>query len=59
MFSIPVSGPDDVDDRASGGAWVAVYRDRVMPGRIEHRADVIAARVTETGQDAQRLIPTL
>jgi hypothetical protein len=57
MFCISVSGPDDVDDRASGGAWVAVDRDRVMSGRVEHLADVIAARVTETGQDAKREIP--
>src|SRR5690349_10449235 len=57
MISVSVSRPDDVDNRALRGAWLAVYSDGIVSGRVERRADVVATREAEAGQYPERLIP--
>ncbi len=52
-------GLDDLHHRAVPGAGVGPGGHRVVPGRIEHRAEVVTARVAEPGQHADGLLPDL
>ena len=57
MFSVAVSGAYDLEDRTRLSVRVGLDTDRLMPGRVEFRADVVMAREAEPGQDADGLIP--
>src|ERR1700735_902309 len=57
VFSVAVSGAYDLEDRPWLRVRVGLDTDRLMPGRVEFRADVVTAREAERGQDADGLIP--
>src|SRR5580658_10073205 len=57
VFSVAVSCAYDLEDRPRLRVRVGLDTDRLMPGRVEFRADVILAREAEPGQDADGQIP--
>jgi hypothetical protein len=57
VVAFAVGRADDIDHRPGRRGRVGAGRDRVVPGRVEDSAIVVASREPQGGEDADGLVP--